>query len=408
MYNNLDIVFLGGLFPKETEAEIFRDSKGSIQNAANNLQWEIVKGLDANLDQPIKIFNSLYIGSFPKRYKKMVIDTYNFTHAPNCSTDINIGFLNFTGIKNLSRYFSLKPYLKSWAMSQSDNKKVIIAYAMTATFTHLLRYVKEINNNIVTCLIVPDLPQYMNLSNNKNKIYTALKNIEIKSIKSDMKYIDKYVLLTKYMHDALDIRVPSVVIEGVSTNLFENVDCIPMAKNIRTILYSGGLSEKYGVIDLIRSFEKLDEENYRLVICGSGEAEADILKASHRDKRIIFKGLLRREEVLQLQKSSNILVNPRPNNEEYTKYSFPSKMMEYLSSATPVVAYKLDGIPNEYYKYMYPIKSGTDGLFITLKEVLLKSEKELSEKGLLAKEFVLTQKSGKKQAEKILRMISNT
>ena len=38
-------------------------------------------------------------------------------------------------------------------------------------------------------------------------------------------------------------------------------------------------------------------------------------------------------------------VNPRQNNEEFTKYSFPSKTMEYLASGVPVVAYKLDGIP---------------------------------------------------------------
>jgi len=38
MNSNLDIVFLGGLFPKEKEDEIFRNSKGAIQSAANKLQ----------------------------------------------------------------------------------------------------------------------------------------------------------------------------------------------------------------------------------------------------------------------------------------------------------------------------------------------------------------------------------
>lgn len=407
MYNNLDIVFLGGLFPKETEAEIFRDSKGSIQNAANNLQWEIIKGLDANLDQPIKIFNSLYIGSFPKRYKKMGINTYNFTHAPNSSADINIGFLNFTGIKNLSRYFSLRPYLKNWAMSQGDKKKVIIAYAMTVTFTHLLKYVKQLNRNIITCLIVPDLPQYMNLSSGRNTIYSIMKKLEINRIKSDMRHIDSYVILTEYMRKSLDIDVPSVIIEGISTNLFENVERLPKADGVKIVLYSGGLSEKYGVINLVHSFERLQGDNYRLIICGSGEAEPEIIKASQRDKRILFKGLLRREEVLQLQKSSSLLVNPRSNNEEYTKYSFPSKIMEYLSSGTPVVAYKLDGMPSDYFDYIYSVSEEDDGLFITLKDVLAKPEKELDEKGLIAQEFVLSKKNGTNQAEKILRMISN-
>jgi len=110
---------------------------------------------------------------------------------------------------------------------------------------------------------------------------------------------------------------------------------------------------------------------------------------------------------LQLQKSSSILVNPRANNEEYTKYSFPSKIMEYMSSGTPVIAYKLDGIPDEYYKYLYQVEAGEDGLFVTLREILSKSDRELEDKGQLAKGFVLTKKNSEIQAAKIIKMIED-
>lgn len=403
---NLDVVFLGGLFPKEKEEEILKNSKGNIQNAANNLQWEIVKGLDANLNQPVRIINSLYIGSFPKRYRKIKIDTYNFTHTFQNSKDINIGFFNLTGIKKFSKYFSVRPYLKEWALSESNNRKVIIAYAMSSTITQLLRFVKELNNDIITCLVVPDLPQYMNLLSNKNSVYSFLKKVDISLINSNMKYIDSYVLLTEYMRQALNINSPSVVVEGISTNLFEKVSPIPIEEEIKTILYSGGLIEKYGILDLVSAFKKLKGDKYRLIICGSGEAEDFIRKESRSDKRIVYKGLLKREEVLQLQKSSTVLVNPRPNNEEYTKYSFPSKIMEYMSSGRPVIAYKLDGIPEEYYDYIYPVMESEDGLYNTLRNVLSKDKNELNNKGNLAKEFVLTQKNSTKQGEKILKMVN--
>jgi len=407
LYKNLDIIFLGGLFPKETEAEILKNSMFSIQNAANNLQWGIVNGLDDNLNAPVKIINSLYIGSFPKRYKKIFINTYNFSHTLEDNKDINVGFLNFTGIKIVSRYISLKPHLKSWTRSKSSNKKVIIAYAMTSTFTKLLRYIKKIDKDVITCLIVPDLPQYMNLSNNNNLIYSILKKIEMKRIRSNMKFIDSYVLLTKYMRNELKINAPYVVVEGISTNAFKNLDCLPtQSESIKTILYCGGLSKEYGVVNLVRAFEKLHEDNFRLLLCGSGNAELEIQRACQRDSRIIYKGQLRREEVLKLQKISTVLVNPRPNNEEFTKFSFPSKILEYMSSGNPVVAYKLDGVPDEYYDYIYPVVDNIDGLFITLKEVLSKTQEELHEKGLCAKEFVLNQKNGTKQAAKIIKMIN--
>lgn len=409
MYKNLDVVFLGGMFPHETEAEIIKYSIGSIQNAANNLQWEIVNGLDSNLDKPVKIFNSLYIGSFPKRYKKIIIDTYEFSHT-DCysenSRDINVGFVNFSGFKNFSRYFSLKPYVKEWALAKNNKKKIIIAYAMTSTFTSLLQYVKKLNSDVITCLVVPDLPKYMNLLNSKDKIYTSLKSIEMKIINLNMKYIDRYVLLTKYMEQALNIKTTSVVVEGISTNLFEHINPIPQNEGIKTILYSGGLNEKYGVVNLVHSFEKLEQDNLRLVICGSGEAEEIIRKACLRDKRIIFRGLLKREEVLQLQKSSTLLVNPRPNNDEYTRYSFPSKIMEYMSSGTPVIAYKLDGIPDEYDKYIhYFIGSEPGDIASKINEVLEKTEEERQAFGESARKFVINNKNNVAQAHKILKML---
>ena len=66
----------------------------------------------------------------------------------------------------------------------------------------------------------------------------------------------------------------------------------------------------------------------------------------------------------------------------------------------------LDGMPEEYCKYIYPVSDDNNGLFITLKEVLCKDEEELCNKGQRANEFVLTYKNAAKQGEKILQMVS--
>ncbi|MBU5343513.1 glycosyltransferase [Caldifermentibacillus hisashii] len=406
MTHNFDILFLGGLFPKETEIDILNNSKGNIQNAANNLQWEIITGLDQNLDQPIQVLNSLYIGSFPKRYKKIYIRNYRFTHnTSNKNGDINVGFINLPGIKIFHRFIALKPYINRWAEKDNGRKKIVIAYAMTYTFTHLLRYVKKINKDIITCLIVPDLPQYMNLSVRVGLLYKYLKKVEINAITRDMNFIDCYVLLTKYMGEKLKIKVPYTIIEGIATDKFDEVSFSERESGHKTVLYTGTLEKKYGIIDLVESFKKLSGDNYRLIICGTGEAEQFVLDECKKDSRIVYKGLLKRDEVLKLQKSVTILINPRPNNEEYTKYSFPSKIMEYMSSGTPVLAYKLDGIPDEYYNYIYQIREEENGLYKSLREVLSKPDTELKEKGQHARSFVLEEKNNVKQTKKIINML---
>jgi len=101
------------------------------------------------------------------------------------------------------------------------------------------------------------------------------------------------------------------------------------------------------------------------------------------------------------------LINPRPGNEEYTKHSFPSKIMEYMSSGAPVISHRLAGIPDEYYDYIYTIDEGEgeEAIVNTLKSVLSKSDDELFEMGRKAREFVLKKKNAVVQTSKIVQMI---
>ena len=70
---------------------------------------------------------------------------------------------------------------------------------------------------------------------------------------------------------------------------------------------------------------------------------------------------------------ADVLVNPRPNEGEYTKYSFPSKNIEYLLSGNPVVGYMLSGMPEDYRRFVYEISPNSepaDGLCWALKSAV--------------------------------------
>ena len=124
------------------------------------------------------------------------------------------------------------------------------------------------------------------------------------------------------------------------------------------------------------------------------------------DSRISFLGQLPRNEVIEWQKKATVLVNPRQNNEEFTKYSFPSKTMEYLSSGIPVVAYKLDGIPDEYDQYIqYVADDSIESLKKKLVEVCEMTREERQELGNIGRNFVLMKKNSTIQVRKICEMI---
>jgi Glycosyltransferase len=411
MNKHLDICFLGGIYPKEYEEEVIKNSKTGIANAANNLQWKYIRGFDSISSNPIKIINSMYIGSFPKYYKKIMIHTQEFSHKKN-ATDINVGFLNIYGIKNYFRYLKLKPYLKKWSEEDKEQEKIIFAYAMTYTFLKSLRYVKKCNLNVKTCLIVPDLPEYMNTTNKQSLLYKFLKTIEIMKIKKNMKYVDKFILLTEQMAEKLNIEQDRyIVIEGMvdfeNENTEENLNNTNkpyIFKDEYTYLcYTGTLNEKYGIKTLVKAMDFLSDKKIKLVICGRGDSERFIKEKNNGN--IDYLGNLSYKDTMYILKNSDFLINPRSNEEEYTKYSFPSKTMDYLISGTPTLMFKLDGIPNKYDQFLnYFTFNNAEQMAQDINSLLERYEACL-DKATKGKKYILEKKNNYFLCDKILKTI---
>jgi len=320
MYNDCDIVFLSGLFPPESENEIINNSKISVEFAANSFQWKLVNGFILNNVKSFKIFNSLFVNSFPRGYKKFFIKTFDFKLPINDTIHKNVGFINLYYIRHFFKTMSLKPYIKKWAIEQNDNK-ILLGYTAFNPTLELFKYAKQINPEINTCLIVPDLPQ---MCLGKNKLYNLFLNRTSLKMNQYKSYIDSYVILTEQMKEQLNITNKYVLIEGIiDSNTISISNKKEKSDIFKKIMYSGTLNKNYGIINLIQAFGKIDKENYQLIICGTGDSKEIIEKFAKTDKRILYYGVCEQEKVLQLQKQATVLINPRQNDYEYTKYSFP-------------------------------------------------------------------------------------
>ncbi len=396
------VIFVGGTWNKNEDSMINKNSNGAVQNAANILQHSIIRGMDELLDDPVTILSMKFIGSFPFLYKKMYINSFTFNHS-ECTEhiDYNIGFLNLPIVKHYSKTIEARKYIKKTCKRSSNEKIYVIGYSMTYSVTKTLRYVKKVNPYAVTCLIIPDLPEYMNPNNKRSmSLFYFLKSYSNKVVYRDIKDIDTYVLLTKQMYSRLDSPHPYVVVEGIAP--YQSKDYLECKDKLKRIVYTGGMTIRYGVCDLVDAFCKIVGDEFRLVLCGIGDAEKYIEKKSKIDSRIEFLGEVDNDKARKIQRSAYILVNPRKGNGGYTKYSFPSKTMEYMISGRPVVMYKLEGIPDEYDEYLYYVN---ESLEKTLQEVLNISAEELSNKGNKAREFVIKEKNSNAQAKKILNML---
>jgi len=299
--------------------KILSDSIKTVDNAADNFSIRLINGFSALCRNNFECVNASFIGSFPSFYKNP------FFHGIGRHDNIvDINFLNIFAIRNISRYIRIRKVIKDQIRDSTDKQICIISYSLHAPFIYALKYAKRINPDIRTCVIVPDLPEMMNLQKRSNPIKSALKYADTRLIYKNLKKIDYYVLLTRHMKDYLHLEDDRCdIIEGIVSES-ELRQFLIMRKPItesKAILYAGTLNYIYGVMDLVNAFMKIDNSQIQLWICGNGEAASQIKKAARQDKRIIYFGNLDKDSLNELYGKAFALVNPRPPLGEYTLQS---------------------------------------------------------------------------------------
>lgn len=403
---SLDVLFLGRLFPREKEQEVKGKMKTGMQDAANALQWNIIDGFEENDFGTMKIVNYLPVDAYPKGYTDKFIEGFSFSHTDKYNEgDINVRCCNLFGIKRFINIFYFKKHIKKWAKQKTDKQKVLFSYTANSMFLSLARLAKKVNPDIQVACLIADIPEYSTVS-----VLTGFKKLyhdyEVRKTASLYGVVDKFILLTEHMAERLGLKAPFIVMEGIATTT--NVEACDDTDYGKYILYTGLLNKKFGLCNLVDAFSKLNDENVKLILCGTGDAEDYIAQKQKEDNRIITLGRVDRVKALQLQKGAAILVNPRQNNEDFTKFSFPSKNLEYLSSGVPTVAYKLDGIPDDYDDYIiYPADDTPEALRDELVRLLGLTEGERKAMGEKARRFVCENKNKTAQAKRIVEFLNN-
>ena len=400
-----NIKFLSTLVPLELEQEIDTKSNGIMTDAANALQWSIYNGLSENYGGEIDIINLLPVGSFPQYYADPFIKK-SFFKTQHSDNNVNIPFCNVKLIRQSSQ--SRRVYKALLEAFRDDNDGVLFVYTISTPFVKAIDLLKKVKRNIKVCAIIADMPNMSDLAVDRSFVKKIYANHLANTAFHKLDCIDAYVLLTKHMAEYLNIKKPFCVVEGIATEAGKYACDGDIDGERKIIMYSGTLHQRFGILNLVEAFEKIRNPKYSLIICGTGDSEALIKKYAASDTRIKFLGKVPRKEVLGLQRNATVLVNPRQNNESFTKYSFPSKTMEYLSAGKPVIAYKLDGIPDEYDDYIFYVNDNSvESLAERIEEICEKTNDELEKYGTRGRTFVLDNKNYLIQTKKIMSMMSN-
>lgn len=217
---------------------------------------------------------------------------------------------------------------------------------------------------------------------------------------------DGYINFTDSMNKKVNPKKkPNITIEGIFNN---DLDLSEVPKE-RAVMYAGTLSYEYGVKNIIEAFRSIDDDKLELWLFGDGDMRSYIENLCEIDKRIKFFGFKSREKVFEYEKKASVLINARNPDDDYTKYSFPSKTFEYMVSGTPFITTKLDSIPREYYDHLITVDfNDKKSLNNIILETVNTPEKDLNLIGKKARIFILEQKNSHVQSDKIVNWINKS
>lgn len=405
----MNVLFIGNFYPKGIIEYIVEDTRGKVGFSNHNFEMSLIGGFAALKDVNLRVLTAPMVYSYPHNNKNAFIreTSYVEKNYPVRS----IGFCNIAVLNRFSETWALARAIRQEIEAFDGDKVAVVvntpSLILSSALFKALPKIKD--KKITTALIVPDVPECLVEMNGKMTLKNRLvRHLNKRNARLSQRY-DKYVYLTEAMNDFYHADAKDyIVMEGlIDESKVKSAYTAPDYEDGKEIiLYTGTLRRIFGVMNLIEAFEKAGLPNAELWICGSGECASEIEERANNNPAIKFFGLVSSEKARELQAKATILANPRSANGEYTKYSFPSKTIEYLLAGRTVIMNRLPGVPAEYDKYLfYPDNESEDAWIFKFKEISDMPAAERQAHDEAGRGYIRNMKTASVQCSRIIRLI---
>ena len=295
----------------------------------------------------------------------------------NTSSQVfNNRLIRSLALSNEVKVFSSRPYKKQYCIQQNypaktrEEKNIFWKYLAVGTnkfFTFLKQRFEVLSAKnrehkpdivIADCMNIQSLllarsyarkckvPLIGILDDNPNTISDG-NAFTSKFISSLSKRCKAYICITEELNKLVNKKnKPHIVIDGVTEDVFREVS-VDLRKYKRYFFYSGALTERYGIYNLIEAFKELNRRDISLIICGyNKEEKLDEMVRGYNN--IYYIGTLPSEVCLAYESNSIANVNPKMYEPELDKYSPPSKTIEYLSATSLTISTYLQNLYEDF------------------------------------------------------------
>lgn len=389
----MDFLYLSTLCSKKEYQRMFETYGTTSSHASQKFNRLLLKGLNSN---GINV-NTLTYRSIKKifaddlKHSDELEESIKYKYIPHCKND------------KFNRYYTiLMCYIELCKWSKLHRDGIIGVDTINGELSISTILFKLTHKRNKTIGVVTDVPSVRAIENR-----TGLRSLPSKIKNALINKYDSYVFLTENMNELINKKNrPYVIMEGIVDDSFATIPNTLEGKYPEKVVMMVGLLEKeFGVEKLVDVFKGIDNPDAKLIIYGKGSSAEYIAEASKQDKRIEFRGETVNSVILEEETKATVLVNPRRNEGEWTKFSFPSKNIEYIASGTPMLAYNLPCIPDEYKDHFFEID---DDSFETVLKNCLEAERSiLHEKGMQNRKWIIENKNPAKQTQRMADMMIN-
>ena len=397
------IAFVGSLV-----SDAFCESSPACSVAGNKFLKNLIGGVEAAAEGSAHVISFVPASMFPRG--RQIFFGAGTRVLEDGRRVASVFFINLPVVKQITQALGIFVPLVRWLWANRSSRRVVIVYNVFSPHSiPVLAATRLLGGKAVA--FIADLPHDFYDFRGWRAV---LQRIDLFVQARIIAWFDGQVALTQKIIEDFAPGTPALLIEGgVEQSEASMLDPDDRGgkrsggTRLRTCMFSGTLNDINGVELLLDAFQRIPYPEYRLFIFGRGPLEARIRERAAHDHRIIYGGFLPNAEIGRRQREATVLINPRPSHREITRYTFPSKLLEYMLSGRPVVTTVLPGIPDEYHPFLFLVREETpEGLAAVIQEVCERDPAEVARHAERARDFVLREKNWRRQGERVYNFVS--
>jgi glycosyltransferase involved in cell wall biosynthesis len=305
--------------------------------------------------------------------------------------------INFGPLKVLTLGLSAAWQVAKWAWQNRDTNRVVMTYNLNAPPAFLVGPICRLMK-VKFVPFIGDIYVPGEVSSD-----TFFRRLEFELQTRAIPMANGLIVCNESIIDDFAPERPHLLIEGgVSERLVKHFEEPRGANPGFHVVFAGQLSELNGVQLLLEAMELIDMENLRVTIMGDGPFAHDVRRDALIDKRITYLGLVDRDEVLRQYADADLLLNLRRTEYQTTRYVFPSKIVECMSTGVPLLSTCTGHVEKEFGEFLFLLEDETPkGLAEMIHFVASLYPPSRIEMGRRAQEYVLKNKTWEAQVGKL-------